>query len=231
MSGSNRLPFGLYLRRRILQIVFRPVFKIMFRVKISGEENIPLGESYLLAANHVSLFEPPFILAFWPELPEAVAGHDVWERPGQGLLVKWYGAIPVRRGEYDRKVIERMLSTLNSARPLMIFPEGGRSHHPGMRRALPGVAYLVNQAGVPILPVAIAGTRDDSLKESFRGRRPLFKIRIGKPFRLPPIDVKGEARREARQRNADRVMLSIAELLPEEYHGVYSGQVENFPES
>lgn len=231
MSEKYRPSTGLYWRRRILQIVFRPVFKILFRVRVSGEENIPFGESYLLAANHVSLFEPPFILAFWPELPEAVAGHDVWERPIQGLLVKWYGAIPVRRGEYDRHVIDRMLQVLESGRPLMIFPEGGRSHNPGMRRAQPGVAYLVNKARVPILPVAIAGTRDDSLKESLKGKRPLFEIRIGKPFTLPPIDDRGDARREARQRNADQVMLSIAEMLPEEYHGVYSGQVENFPES
>jgi hypothetical protein len=55
-------------------------------------------------------------------------------------------------------------------------------------------------------------------------------MRIGRPFRLPPIQGKGEARRESRQRNADLVMAHIAGLLPEEYRGVYRGDAV-FPAS
>jgi 1-acyl-sn-glycerol-3-phosphate acyltransferase len=46
-------------------------------------------------------------------------------------------------------------------------------------------------------------------------------LRIGKPVYLPPVEGKGEARRESRQRNADLVMRTIAGLLPEDYRGVY----------
>jgi len=191
-----------------------------------GEENIPVGQPYLLASNHVSLLEPPLLLAFWPEKPEALAGHDVWDRPGQGILVKGWGAIPVKRGEYDRNVIEKMLAVLQDGRPLMIFPEGGRSHEPKLRRAQPGVAYLVNKAQVSVLPVAVIGTQDELLKDMFRFKRNLIQVKIGKPFQLPPITERGEARREARQRNADQVMLEIGKLLPSSYHGVYEGEVD-----
>ena len=209
--------------RTLLRLVFRPIFHLFFRVRISGKENIPKGQTYILAANHVSLLEPPLLLTFWPEMPEALAGHDVWDRPGQGLLVKGWGAIPVKRGEYDRAVIDAMTSALKTGRPLLIFPEGGRSHVPKMRRALPGVAYLVDKADVPVLPVAVIGTHDELLKEMFHFTRPVIEFKIGEPFRLAPITEKGEARREARQRNSDEVMLRIAALLPESYHGVYTG--------
>ena len=215
----------LSFKRHLLRGIFRPIFRILFRIRISGLENVPKGTPYIIAANHVSLFEPPLLLAFWPELPEVVAGHDVWDRPGQNILVKGYGAIPVHRGEYDRYVIEQMLSVLESGRPMMIFPEGGRSHQLGMKQALPGVAYLVDKAKAPVVPVAILGTKDDLLKGIFREKRPHLEMRIGQPFRLPPITAKGEARREARQKNADEVMLRIAAMMPEKYHGVYAGQV------
>jgi 1-acyl-sn-glycerol-3-phosphate acyltransferase len=206
----------------VLKLLFKPLFQLLFSVKISGRENIPSDTSYIIAYNHISVFEPPFILAFWPVFPEALAGHDVWDRTGiQGTMVKLFGAIPVKRGEYDRESMETMLAVLRSGRPLMISPEGGRSHDIGMRRAHPGIAYLVDRANVPVVPAAIVGTHDNSFKEAIRGKRPPFELRIGKPLHLPEITEKGAARREARQRNADQVMLHIGAMLPEEYHGVY----------
>ena len=216
-------------KRKLLRCAGLLLFNTLFKVKITGLEHVPVGQPYVIAANHVSHFEPPLILAFWPEFPEALAGHDVWDRGINGRFVSAYGAIPVRRGEYDRQVIETTIRILASGRPVMISPEGGRSHTPGMRRALPGVAYLVDRAKVPVVPVAIVGTRNDSLRESLKLKRPPLEIRIGEPFMLPEITGKGEDRRQLRQKSADEVMLRIASMLPEEYHGVYAGQVEDYP--
>lgn len=191
------------------------------RVRISGLENIPGEGAYMIAHNHISLFEPPFILALWPVPPEAIAGDDVFYRPGQGLMVRAYGAIPVHRARYDRKVVERMLELLAAGRPLLIAPEGGRSHQPGLQQARPGVAYLMDRAKVPVLPVGVVGSTEDLLKRALRFERPLLEMRIGKPFLLPSITGRGEKRREARQRNADEVMRNIAALLPPEYRGHY----------
>ncbi|MCL5429530.1 MAG: 1-acyl-sn-glycerol-3-phosphate acyltransferase [Chloroflexi bacterium] len=174
-----------------------------------------------MAYNHISLFEPPLLLAFWPMFAEAVAGADVFDRPGQKILVRGYGAIPVHRGEYDRRVIQDMLKVLAANRPLMIAPEGGRGHKPGLRQGFAGVAYLMDRARVPVVPVGIAGTSDDLLKRALRGQRPEVHIRIGRPFNLPPIEGSGEQRRAARQANADLVMRHIAAQLPEEYRGPY----------
>jgi 1-acyl-sn-glycerol-3-phosphate acyltransferase len=117
-----------------------------------------------------------------------------------------------------------LLAVLNSGRPLLISPEGGRSHTPGMRRATPGVAYLVEKASVLIIPVGVVGTTDDYLQRALHGKRPRLEMHIGAPFRLESAQDSGLARRVVRQRNADRIMLHIAALLPSDYRGVYADE-------
>ena len=225
MTGQTDSAFTIPIQHRIARIVFKPffqgLFQVLARVKITGQENVPFGKSYLVAINHVSTFDPPFVLAFWPEMLEAMGAADIWQRPGQGQLVRIYHVIPVHRGEYDRVLFDKVLSVLSAGRPLLLAPEGGRSHANGMRRARPGVAFIVERAQVPVLPVAITGTSDDFFKKAVRAERRLLEMKIGKPFELPAVVGKGDERRDARQRNADLVMTHIAALLPEEYRGYY----------
>ncbi len=211
-----------WLARPIIRVLLRTVFHILAPVKITGKKNVPFKTAYIVAINHVSLFEAPFVGVFWPEQVEALGASDVWDRPGQKYLAQLWGGIPVHRGEYDRAAMEGVISALRSGYPLLIAPEGGRSHTPGMRIAYPGVAYIVEQTGVPVVPVAIVGTTDDFFQKASKAKRPQLEMRIGKPIHLPPVEGKGEAKRQARQRNADLVMRHIAGLLPEEYRGVYA---------
>jgi len=221
-TPAYTIPFHRRIIRGCMRPLFRGLFHILSRVRVSGVKNVPRKGPYLVAINHISLFEPPFILAFWPAALEAAGAIEIWERPGQNVLVRLYGGIPVHRGNYDRQLIENMLAVLKSGYPLLIAPEGGRTHTIGMRRANPGAAYIVDQAGAPVVPVGILGTSDDFLKHALHGERPLIEMRIGTPFTLPPLEGHGEARRLARQRNADRIMEHIAALLPPEYHGEYA---------
>ncbi|MCH7664143.1 MAG: 1-acyl-sn-glycerol-3-phosphate acyltransferase, partial [Chloroflexi bacterium] len=201
---------GTRFMRWALRTTFRQIFHILCNIKVIGKENIPTEGAYIIAHNHISLFEPPFILTFWPIPPEAIGGADIFDRPGQKIMVRAYGTIPIHRGQYDRKVIEIMLDLLKQGKPLLIAPEGSRSHTPGLQRALPGVAYIMDQAKVPVLPVGIVGSTRDLLKRAFRAERPLLEMRIGETFELPPITGKGKTRRQSRQTNADLVMRHIA---------------------
>jgi 1-acyl-sn-glycerol-3-phosphate acyltransferase len=228
-SKGYQLPLGVRLRRRLLRPLFRFLFRLLARVQINGVEHIPSSGPYLIAVNHVSIYDPPFVLAFWPVAPEAAGAVELWQRRGQAWLVRWYGTIPVHRGEYDRRLLATIQAALRSGRPLMIMPEGGRSHVPGMRRAQPGIAYIVEKSGVPVVPVGVVGTTDDFLKRALHGERPLLQMNIGRPLHLPPIEGKGEMRRAARQRNADMVMEHIAALLPPEYRGIYGASLSASP--
>lgn len=221
-----QVPFSTQAMRFFLRPFFRLLFHLLSRVRIYGKNNIPKQGAYLIAINHISLFEPPFILAFWPTPPEAAGAAEIWEKSGQSFLAKTYGGIPVHRGEFDRKLIDTMLKVLRSGRPLVLAPEGGRSHSLGMRRALPGIAYLAETASVPVVPVGIVGTSDEFLHMTKDRGRPILEMRIGEPFYPPEISGSGAKRRAARQHNADLIMIKIAELLPPEYHGVYASGSE-----
>ena len=220
--GEYSVPLKYRLTRPILRWVFRGIFHILARVKVTGRENVPFGKPYVTAINHISLYDPPFAAAFWPEALEIIGASDVFDRPGQGQLLRLYGVTPVHRGEYDRALLEWTVGVIRAGRPLMIAPEGGRSHVTAMRRAEPGIGYIIEETRVPVMPAAIFGTTDDFWERARRGEKPVLEMRIGKPVILPPIEEKGTARREARQHNADLVMRHIAGLLPLEYRGVYA---------
>lgn len=218
------VPFYIKFNRIYLRFGIRTLFKIMGRVKVTGQENIPLGKPYVIAMNHISIFDPPLVVTFWPEEPEVIGAIDVFQKRGQGTLLSLYGVIPVHRGNYDRALLDKIIAILKMGRSLVIAPEGGRSHEPAMHRAMPGIGYIIEHAQVPVLPVGLMGTTDDFWQRAQRGEKPQLEMRIGKLIHFPPIDEKGAERREARQKNADLVMRHIAGLLPEEYHGAYAGQ-------
>jgi 1-acyl-sn-glycerol-3-phosphate acyltransferase len=224
MSEPYRVPLKFRLSRPLLKPVFRGIFRLLANVAITGRENIPFGKPYVVAMNHISIFDPPFAGAFWPEQLEIIGAADVFEKPGQGLLLKAYGVIPVHRGDYDRTLLVKIIHILRSGFPLLIAPEGGRSHVPAMRRAKPGVGYIIEQTGVPVVPVGLVGTTEDFWQRATRsGTRPSLEMRIGRPITLPEINVKGAERHAIRQQHADLVMAYLAGLLPEEYRGAYAG--------
>jgi 1-acyl-sn-glycerol-3-phosphate acyltransferase len=222
MKDLYRVPLRYRITRFFMKPVFRGIFHSLGDVKIFGKGNVPYGKPYVVAMNHVSIFDPPLVAAFWPEQLEIIGAADVFDKPGQGLVLKAYGVIPVHRGDYDRALLTRIVRIIRSGLPLLIAPEGGRSHVPAMRRAMPGIGYIIEQTGVPVLPTALVGTTEDFWQRARRGGRPHLEMRIGKPIRLPDITVKGAERHEARQHNADLVMRHLAGLLPEEYRGIYA---------
>lgn len=219
MNKAYRVPLRFKVMRPVLKTLFRGIFRTFAGVRITGRENIPYGKPYIAAINHVSIFDPPFAASFWPEELEIIGAIDVFGKPGQGQLLKLYGVIPVHRGEYDRSLLTRLISILNAGRPLLIAPEGGRSHKPGMRRAKPGISYLVEKTGVNVLPVALVGTTEDFWQRAIHGQKPPLEMHIGKPVALPVI---ASEKHTARQHNADLIMSYLAGLLPEEYRGVYA---------
>ena len=222
MSDTYNVPLKFRFSRPVLKAIFRGIFHMLGRVTITGKEHIPYGTRYVVAMNHVSIYDPPLIGSFWPEQLEIIGASDVFEKPVQGQVLKAYGVIPVHRGEYDRALFMKIIKVIQAGYPLLIAPEGGRSHVPAMQRAMPGVAYIIEQTRVPVVPVGLVGTTEDFWQRARRGERPALEIRIGKPITLPEITARGAEKHTARQHNADLVMRHLAGLLPEEYRGVYA---------
>ncbi len=229
MNDTYHVPLRFKISRPVAKFVFRGIFRALARVKITGKENIPYGKSYVVAMNHVSIFDPPLVAAFWPQQLEIIGAIDVFSKPGQGQLLKLYGVIPVHRGDYDRPLLTKIISMIRSGMPLLIAPEGARSHQPGMHPAKPGIAYIVEKTNASVLPVGLVGTTEDFWQRASRGQKPSLEMRIGKPITLPPITARGIEKHAERQKNADLVMSYLAGLLPEEYRGVYAESAISAP--
>ena len=100
-----------------------------------------------------------------------------------------------------------------------IAPEGTRNRNGILIRAQPGTVILALHTGVPILPLVHWGG-EKLMKNLKHFKRTDFHIRLGKPFKVDTQGVKVTG--EIRQQIVDEMMYKIAELLPEEYRGVYS---------
>lgn len=204
-----------------MRAVFRTIFKVLVRWDISGLEHVPASGPFIMAINHLHLFDPPFLMVAVPFHVTVLAADKYRERFLFGFIIKHAKGIFVRRGEIDRTALRRCFEVLRTGDALGVSPEGTRSPTGGLQRGKPGTAYLVYKSGVPILPLAVWGL--ETLGASLRRlRRARVHVVIGELFRLPPSE--GRPRGKELQALADEVMYRIADLLPQQYRGVYAGQ-------
>jgi 1-acyl-sn-glycerol-3-phosphate acyltransferase len=117
-------------------------------------------------------------------------------------------------------LLAELVRRLRAGYPVYMDPEGRRSHRPGMQDARPGVAYLAARAGVPVVPVGITGA--EAATAAWRKlRRGRLTMTVGRPLHLPAVNLRSSSRKGALRSNTERLMHAIAELLPEEYRGMY----------
>ena len=143
--------------------------------------------------------------------------RELFETPVIGFLLRAIGAFPVRRGEADRGALRMALNVIAAGQPLGFFAEGHRSESGQLIRGHPGVAYVAQRSGAPLLPLAVMGTKRARLGAFWR--RDIL-IRVGKPFRAADLVVKADDT----QAVTDAIMRRVAALMPEEQRGVYRGE-------
>lgn len=221
-AGSDFfLPWYARVFRPVSRVFFRNLFRRLSRVQVTGTENIPEEGAYVIAVNHVSIFEPPLISSFWPYSIEVAGAVEILEQPIQSQIMRLYWTIPVHRGRFDRQSLEAMVGRLKAGRPVLLFPEGTRSRKPGLQQAPTGVAYIAAKAGVNVLPVGIAGTAMLAA-EIRKFRRTQLIMSVGEMIKLPEIPWRSAERREILRLQTERIMHAIADLLPRAYRGLYS---------
>ncbi len=190
------------------------------RVQIEGQENVPRSGAAMLASNHLGLLDAPLVYVGVnrADLTGWVADKHR-ANPLFAYLVNLSGAIWLDRENVDMQALRKALQVFKDGGIFGLAPEGTRSPTHAMIPAKEGASYLAIVSGVPIIPAAVTGT-ETAARAWLRLRRPVLKIRIGKPFQLPPMQ-RG-SRQEAMQRGTDEIMCRIAALLPPEYRGVYA---------
>jgi 1-acyl-sn-glycerol-3-phosphate acyltransferase len=146
-----------------------------------------------------------------------MAKYELFQKPLIGWVVKSYGAFPVRRGENDKQSFRKALEILRAGGVLGMFPEGTRSKTGTLQRGHPGAALLAVRGGAPVVPVGLVGTKS-ILRFPDLFVRPVFEVRIGRPFTVSTGNSGGDRLSAA----TDEMMGRIADLLPDEQRGSYS---------
>ena len=205
---------------RFLRAVVRFGFKLFADWGVVGLENVPPDGPFISVSNHTHWLDPPLTMTSLPRrLCPLVA--DKWRRrPVIGQLAASVGAIFIRRGEVDRRALRQAMEALEQGKVLGIAPEGTRSKTGVMQEGRAGAAYIACLTGAPLLPVGVIGV-EKALGELRRLRRPQVKVVIGCPFTLPPLPSKAGGKGKRLREHTTQIMHRIAELLPEEYRGVY----------
>lgn len=213
-AGASVLPEErLWLWRLGFPIV-RALAAVLGPWRLEGAENIPRNGGYILVANHINWKDPPWIEFALGRAIRYMGKQELFETPVVGFVLRGIGAFPVRRGEVDRRALQVALAVLAAGQPLGLFAEGHRSESGQLIRGRPGVAYVAQRSGAPMIPLAVSGTREARLGAFWRRD---IVIRVGAPFRASDLDVKADDP----QAVADAIMRRVAALMPPEQRGVY----------
>ena len=154
------------------------------KVRVEGLEKVVPGAGYVIASNHLSLMDTPLVMAHIPLQFRFLAKRGLFKIPFIGGHLKRAGHVAIPRedargslkamSEAARMIRERGVSAL-------VFPEGSRSTGV-MQEFKEGAAYIAIKAGVPIIPVAISGTRHVLPMGSAEVRPGPVSLRLGDPI-------------------------------------------------
>jgi len=210
-----------YYIARFAVILF---FKVTTRWRVVGLENIPAEGGVLLVSNHLSNADPPLLSVTLKRNALFMAKKELFRNPILGYIIYGFGAFPVNRGQLDRQALRHAEKGLADENILVIFPEASRSKNARLKKAFPGSAMIAVRTNIPIVPVAVTGT-EKVVGLKWMLRRPEIQVCFGKPFTLSPTQ--GRKTRDVLEESTTYVMRRIADLLPEEYRGIYSDQERN----
>jgi len=187
--------------------------------RVTGYEHVPASGPFIVVTNHMSVADAPLLFLVFPHLRLRFFAGEKWERHIIfGPIMKAVGAIYINRGEVDRRALREALNALASGSVFGLAPEGTRSRVRHLIEAKEGAAYLASRAQVPILPMGVVNT-DVIWENALHLRRTRLEVHIGKPFTLP---VGKRAKGPELEAATHLIMVHIASLLPERYHGAYA---------
>jgi 1-acyl-sn-glycerol-3-phosphate acyltransferase len=193
---------------RFAAFISRPVLYRLFRLRARGQENVPASGGCVLACNHLSNFDPwPLGMPLWPaRWLRFMAKSELYWWPLR-VLLDAAGAFKVRRGVGDREAMATALRLAREGEIVVMFPEGTRRKKGLVKkhqaRARSGAARIALEAGVPLVPAAVAGT------DRLLSRGPL-RIAFGAPIELG--DLPADDLRRSAQTATNRLMARITEL-------------------
>ncbi len=213
-------------------LIAGPILRTAFRPWVTGEENIPRSGGVILASNHLSFIDSVFLPLVIERRVTFLAKSDYYTARGiKGWAIKNFlkaaGMLPIDRsgGKASEASLRTGLGVLGRGEVLGIYPEGTRSPDGRLYRGRTGVARMVLEGGVPVIPVAMVDTE----KVMPIGKR-LPKVRrvgvvIGEPLDFSRFEGM-EGDRFILRSITDEIMYELSHLGDQEYVDVYASTVK-----
>jgi 1-acyl-sn-glycerol-3-phosphate acyltransferase len=177
---------GTALRWSLVRGGIRLARRLAFmRLDIEGAENIPEpGRPFVLAANHQSYLDALALIEAVPRPMGFVAKRELRQVALVGPLLARLGTLFVERFDLHRGAAEsgRFGEAIARGEALAFFPEGTFRDEPGLLPFRMGAFVAASAAGVPVLPVAIRGTRGLMRGDSFLPRPGRARLCVGAPL-------------------------------------------------
>jgi 1-acyl-sn-glycerol-3-phosphate acyltransferase len=130
--------------------------RLLFRIEHRGWQSIPPTGPLIVAANHVTYFDPPWISVRVYRTLRIMAWDKLFIPPA-GWILRWFGAFPVSLENPEAGAYRSALRILERGEALLMFPEGGRSPDGSLMPFRSGAARLALRTGAAIVPVVVHG--------------------------------------------------------------------------
>jgi 1-acyl-sn-glycerol-3-phosphate acyltransferase len=213
-------------------LVAGPLLKTAFRPWVTGHENIPKTGGVIMASNHLSFIDSVFLPLVMDRRSSFLAKSDYYTGRGtKSWLIKNFlkatGMIPIDRsgGKASEASLQTGLGVLARGEVLGIYPEGTRSPDGRLYRGRTGVARMILEGGVPVVPVAMIDTEKVMPIGSRLPKVRRIGIVIGKPLDFSRFEGM-EGDRFILRSITDEIMYELDRLSGQEYVDVYASSVK-----
>jgi 1-acyl-sn-glycerol-3-phosphate acyltransferase len=154
------------------------------RVSVHGTENLRAGESYVFLSTHQSCMDIPVMLGYLPAQLRIAAKREVFRIPFLGWHMRRGGHISINRGSTAEAVasLRRAAGEIRPGVSVFLFPEGTRTRDGSLQPFKRGGFRFALQAGLPVVPVTILGTRQVLPRDSLVFRPGPVKMYLDAPI-------------------------------------------------
>ena len=217
----------------IKNFILGPILQILFRPWVKGSKNVPNAGGAILASNHLSFSDSIFLPLKVKRPVTFLAKSDYFTGKGvKGALIRWFfkatGQLPIDRsgGKASEDSLNTGLGVLERGLLLGIYPEGTRSPDAKLYRGRTGIARMVLEAKVPVVPVAMIDTEKVQPIGSKYPKIRRVGVVIGEPMDFTRFaGMEGE--RAVLRAVTDLIVYNIMQLSNQEYEDVYASTVKN----
>jgi 1-acyl-sn-glycerol-3-phosphate acyltransferase len=189
-----------------VRLVLTPYIVLFYRARCIDSGNIPSDGPVIIAPNHFSFLDHFFVAVYLRRKVNFMAKSQLFKLPLE-IVFNNGGVFPVRRGHHDEEAFKTAHAILERGGIVVMYAEAGRSRSGELGTPRHGLGRLTLEAGVPVVPTAIAGT--ERVRNWKRLQFPKVTVQFGEPLRFERVE---EPTREQAQAASVIVFDRVKEL-------------------